>query len=125
MTAVTQEQTRRVAQLMYPQLWETSPVDAIVKALEFVYETASNVPKELGLDGNGSKNLLSIVSTLKDLVSRRTLHVKVIAKALSVSPYTVRTWLEGKYTPNDQNLQKLSDFLKQFRETPAIMSPAD
>jgi hypothetical protein len=120
MTEVTKEQAQRVAILMYPELWSSSPVDAIVKAIEFVYSAASTQPAELGLDG---KPTTALVSNLKDLVARKLLHVNTVAGALGLSAYTIRTWLQGKYTPMDSNLKKLSEFLEQYRPTPTILQP--
>jgi hypothetical protein len=120
MTEVTKEQAQRVAGLMYPELWASSPVDAIVKAIEFIYSAASYQSAELGLDG---KPTTALVSNLKDLISRKFLHVNTVASALGLSAYTIRTWLQGKYTPSDANLKKLADFMEQYRSTPQILKP--
>jgi hypothetical protein len=117
--SVTTEQCQRVARVLYPELWETNRIEAVAKTIEFLHETASEVS-----DGNSepvSSNAQAgrrapLIKSLAEHMQRRGIHVNVVARAIGVSPYTVRTWLEGKYTPNEQNSRKLEDFI----ETPPL-----
>ena len=114
MNDLTTEQFQRVARILYPQLWETNRIGALAKTIEFLHETASEVS-----DGNSepvSSNaqigkLAPLIKTLAEHMKRNGIHVNVVARAVGVSPYTVRTWLEGKYKPNEANSAKIENFI--------------
>jgi DNA-binding transcriptional regulator YiaG len=119
--SVTKEQCRRVAQLMFPELWVANPVEAIAKAVEFLYEAAET--SELTAPTNSQHAQSSVVRTLADHIHRHKLHINVVARAIGVSQYTVRTWLEGKYSPNENNTAKISAFIENLQATPELLKP--
>jgi DNA-binding transcriptional regulator YiaG len=109
--SVTVEQCSRVAWLLYPELWETDRIEAVAKTIEFLHEAANEVSD--GNSSNAQAGRSAVIKTLAEHMQRHGIHVNVVARELGVSPYTVRTWLEGKYKPNEQNSRKLEDFIAQ------------
>lgn len=125
LSMISKETARHVAQILFPELWQTSPIEAIAKAIEFLHEAAGGVdsnsqeaarPAELQLSS-------SAVKALADHMHKHRMHVNVVAKAVGVSTYTVRTWLEGKYKPNDENSAKITKFLESIQATPELLKP--
>lgn len=122
--SLTKEQARRTAQILYPDLWSSNPVEAIAKAIEFVHEAAF----EVATPNNDSPHALDnapktapIIDALRQHMKRAHVHVNVTARAIGVSAYTVRTWLEGKYAPNETNAKKIAEFLEGLNATPEIL----
>jgi DNA-binding transcriptional regulator YiaG len=126
--SLSKDQARRTAQILYPQLWVSNPEEAIAKTIEFVHQAAFD-PEP----GNASPHALNnvaadsktsaIIDSLRAHMKRAHMHVNVTARAIGVSAYTVRTWLEGKYQPNDANAKKISEFLEQLQATPELLKP--
>lgn len=121
---ISKDSARKVAQILFPQLWQTSPVEAIAKGIEFLHEAAG------GLDSNSQNDHLQevapvseYVKQLADQIYHRKLQVNRVAKSIGVSAYTVRTWLEGKYQPNEANSAKIRSFLETMDATPEILQP--
>jgi DNA-binding transcriptional regulator YiaG len=122
---IAKETARKVAQILFPQLWQTSPVEAIAMAIEYLHEAAG------GLDSNsqhgaGEANVgpvSTVVKALAEHIQKHKMHVNVVSRSLGVSTYTVRTWLEGKYKPNEENSAKITRFLQSLQSTPEIFTP--
>lgn len=122
---IAKETARKVAQILFPQLWQTSPVEAIAKAVEYLYDAAG------GLDSNSQHGTNEVqtgqvstaVKALAEHMQKHKMHVNVVARSLQVSAYTVRTWLEGKYNPNEENSAKITKFVETLRSTPEILTP--
>lgn len=122
---IAKETARKVAQILFPQLWQTSPLEAIAQAIEYLHEAAG------GLDSNSQHGagdvqngeISNAVRALAEHMHKHKMHVNVVARSLGVSTYTVRTWLEGKYNPNEENSAKISRFLESLRSTPEILTP--
>jgi hypothetical protein len=109
---LSKEQARRVAQLLYPQLWTSNRVEAVAKAIDFIADAAQGGTNDVHPSGQNSTKPTSVVARLADQMRQHKLHVNVVSQAIGVSAYTVRTWIEGKYQPNEDNAQKIADFLK-------------
>jgi len=110
---VSKDQVRKVAQMVYPQLWQSNPVEAVAKAVEFIYDAASpNLSNQAPETSENSTQINATVRNLRDAMKRQKMHVNVVSRILGVSSYTVRTWLEGKYKPNDENLRKIAAFIE-------------
>jgi DNA-binding transcriptional regulator YiaG len=109
---------------MFPELWVANPVEAVAKAVEFLYE-AAEVPGELNFNepANSQHAQSTVVRTLADHIRRHKLHINVVARTIGVSQYTVRTWLEGKYSPNEANSAKISEFIENLQATPELLKP--
>src|SRR5215475_1142538 len=121
---IGKDQARRTAQILYPELWQHDSVDAVAKAIEFLYEAASaGAEPTNNSQANESAKIGGVVRNLQEHMSRHRMHVNVVARAIGVSSYTVRTWLEGKYKPNEDNVQKIKHFLEQLESTPQILAP--
>jgi predicted transcriptional regulator YheO len=122
---ISKESARRVAQILYPQLWQSSPVEAIAKAVEFLHDAAG------GLDSNSQNDshretavgVSDVVKQLADQIYARKMQINRVAKSLGVSSYTIRTWLENKYQPNETNMAKIRSFLQDINATPEILTP--
>jgi predicted transcriptional regulator YheO len=119
---ISKESARKVAQILFPQLWQSSPVEAIAKAVEFLHDAAG------GLDSNSQHDhetaaVSDVVKQLADQIYHRKMQVNRVAKSIGVSSYTVRTWLEGKYQPNEANAAKIRAFLQEVNSTPEILVP--
>jgi predicted transcriptional regulator YheO len=119
---ISKESARKVAQILFPQLWQSSPVEAIAKAVEFLHDAAG------GLDSNSQHDhetapVSDVVKQLADQIYHRKMQVNRVAKSIGVSSYTVRTWLEGKYQPNESNTAKIRSFLQEINSTPEILQP--
>lgn len=121
---ISKESARKVAQILFPQLWQSSPVEAIANAVEFLHDAAG------GLDSNSQHDshreippVSDVVKQLADQIYHRKMQVNRVAKSIGVSSYTVRTWLEGKYQPNETNVSKIRAFLDQMNATPEILVP--
>jgi len=119
--SVTKDQARRTAQLLYPQLWLSNRVEALVKAIEFLHEADGSNSNDQDPINHAAVNTIKrpatgqpagIVKQLAEHMKKKTIHVNVVARAVGVSPYTVRTWLEGKYKPNDENSQRIASFIE-------------
>jgi DNA-binding transcriptional regulator YiaG len=121
---MTKEQARRTAQILYPQVFASNPLEAVAKAIEFLHEAAGEPAPSAHLNDSGSDAKTSaVVEALRAHMKRAHLHVNVTARAIGVSAYTVRTWLEGKYAPNEANTKKIANFLEQLDATPEILTP--
>lgn len=122
---MTKEQARRTAQILFPQVFLANPLEAVAKAVEFLHEAASESssthPNDVGLHIEAKNS--AVVEALRSHMKRAHLHVNVTARAIGVSAYTVRTWLDGKYEPNESNAKKITDFLEQLQATPEILMP--
>jgi DNA-binding transcriptional regulator YiaG len=110
---------------MFPELWVANPVEAVAKAVEFLYEAAEATSDELNFtETQNSQHAQSgVVRTLADHIRRHKLHINVVARTIGVSQYTVRTWLEGKYSPNEVNSAKITDFIENLQATPELLKP--
>jgi DNA-binding transcriptional regulator YiaG len=109
---------------MFPELWVANPVEAVAKAVEFLYEAAAAETSELNFNESNSQHAQStVVRTLADHIHRHKLHINVVARTIGVSQYTVRTWLEGKYSPNEANTAKISEFIENLQATPELLKP--
>lgn len=124
--SLSKDVARRSAQILYPQLWASNREEAIAQAIEFIHGAAtepnddtSSTHTLASIDGKTS----AVVESLRMHMKRAHLHVNVTARAIGVSAYTVRTWLEGKYCPSEANAKKIADFLQQLQTTPEILSP--
>lgn len=125
LSMISKETARHVAQILFPELFQTSPIEAVAKAIEFLHEAAG------GVDSNNQAPLTlaevqlssSAVKALADHMHKHRMHVNVVAKAVGVSTYTVRTWLEGKYRPNEENSAKITKFLESIQATPELLKP--
>jgi hypothetical protein len=106
--SITKQQCRRVAQLLYPELWQTDPLQAVAKAIEFLHEAAESPTDQLQ-----PPQPAAIIKVLAEHMKRNQVGINMVARGLGVSPYTVRTWLEGKYKPNEENSIKLENFIAQ------------
>jgi len=42
MAMITKEQARRVAQLMFPDVWAKNRIEAVAKAIEFLHDAAGD-----------------------------------------------------------------------------------
>lgn len=121
---ISKDSARKVAMILFPQVWQTSPVEAIAKTIEFLHEAAG------GLDSNSRNDhaqelsaVSEVVKQLADQIYHRKMQVNRVAKSIGVSAYTVRTWLEGKYQPNESNTAKIRSFLETMDTTPEILQP--
>jgi predicted transcriptional regulator YheO len=121
---ISKESARRVAQILFPQLWQSSPVEAIAKAVEFLHDAAGGLDSNSQNDSHRETAAVSdIVKQLADQIYSRKMQINRVAKALGVSSYTVRTWLENKYQPNETNMAKIRSFLENINSTPEILVP--
>ena len=121
---MTKDQARRTAQILYPHVFVTDPIEAVAKAVEFLHEAAES-PGNTHLNDVvpvTAAKTSAIVDALRSHMKKAHLHVNVTARAIGVSAYTVRTWLEGKYDPNETNTKKIRDFLEQLEATPEILT---
>lgn len=121
---VTKEQARRTAQILYPQIFASDPVEAVAMAIEFLHEAAtegSETTAVVHLNNSPAGKNSAVVESLRSHMKKAHLHVNVTARAIGVSAYTVRTWLEGKYEPNEANSKKITAFLEQLQSTPEIL----
>lgn len=117
--SVTKDQARRAAQILYPSLWLTNRVEAVAKAIEFLHEAAGDndsnedQPEAIEAPGNHVRvgRPAPIIKELALYMKRHGIHVNVVARAVQVSPYTVRTWMDAKYRPNEENSKKIADFI--------------
>lgn len=124
--SLSKDAARRTAQILYPQLWASNREEAIAKTIEFVHEAATdtddNTSSPHALDAPNNVKTSAAVDALRLHMRRAHMHVNVTARAIGVSAYTVRTWLEGKYQPNEQNAKKITNFLEQLQATPEILT---
>jgi DNA-binding transcriptional regulator YiaG len=123
---IAKEIARKVATILFPQLWENNRFEAIAKAVEYLHEAAS------GMDTNSHNSaqeattavpICGAVRALREHMLKHKMHVNVVARSIGVSTYTVRTWLEGKYKPNEENSGKITNFLESLQATPELLTP--
>lgn len=125
---IAKETARKVAQILFPQLWQSSPVEAIAKAIEYLHEAAGGLDTNsqhgsgIAPESEGAVQLAPVVKALTEHMRKHKMHVNVVARSLQVSTYTVRTWLEGKYRPNEENSAKITRFLESLAATPEILT---
>lgn len=121
---VTTEQCRKVAQLLYKDIWATNKAEAVTQALIFLYDAAGdNDNAPLSKESEDAPLQSDVVKALSEYMKHHKLHINVISRSIGVSAYTVRTWLEGKYAPNAENSAKISKFLQNLQATPEIFQP--
>lgn len=128
--SLSKERARRTAQILYAELWASDREEAIAMAIEYVHEAAfekadptNDSPHALNHSAPPNGKTSAAVEALRAHMKRGHLHVNVCARAIGVSNYTVRTWLEGRYAPNEANTKKISDFLQKFESTPELLTP--
>lgn len=125
--SISKQQASRTAQILFPEVWKENPFEAVARAVEFMHEAVREAPS---LNNNDSPHAAEapqksspIIETLRQHMKKGHLHVNVCARAIGVSNYTVRTWLEGRYAPNEANTKKISAFLEKFESTPELLTP--
>ena len=117
---ITKEQARRIAQVMFPDLWQKNRFEEIAKAIEFLHDAAGESSNSQGEEPAEEVTPIGgVVKALREAMKRQKLHVNMVARTIGVSTYTVRTWLEGKYKPNEDNLSF------SFEERPAEPAPRE
>lgn len=128
--SLSKERARRTAQILYGELWAVDREEAIAKAIEYVHDAAfeqadlpNASPQTLNHSAPPNGKTSAVVEALRVHMKKGHLHVNVCARAIGVSNYTVRTWLEGRYAPNEANSKKISDFLQKFESTPELLTP--
>jgi hypothetical protein len=120
---IAREQVRRVARILYPDMWDNNRIEAIASTIEFLYGAAAGVENNvLASDNNNNHQVAQVVTALAEAMKRQRANVGIVAKALDVSPYTVRTWLEGKYKPTRENSEKILCFVKGLGGAESIQS---
>jgi hypothetical protein len=127
MSKFTPEQVRRTAKALFMEEWANDPVEASVKAIEFLddclierliepsqrSENQLPITNQLNSDSTPIQ-YAKLMEELTDIVTSKKVHITAAAKGIGVHPVTLRSWIQRDSTPRPDKLAALQSFLAKL-----------
>jgi hypothetical protein len=138
---ISPDQAARVARQLYPEEFERDPTEAIIRALDWLFQAEKGIdiipnPKRVkeGLNLSQDPNVLPIqikpiqikpwaptqkhkdaakeaIKELAALMKRDRMTIGTMAASLDIADMSLRNWLAGSYIPSKENLEKIRAYL--------------
>lgn len=128
---ITPAQARAIAQVLFPEDYQSDNINAVLKTLDWLREFESEELQSIGVPPPSeivkaaasavpvATQTLERAAQVKSVIKRLAAHMKAqgmsvnqLGAELEVNPTTLRTWLLGNYVPRDENLEKLVRYLE-------------